>query len=87
MSDYDHYDPMDDVAQIELNEDRWNEYGEAIAGSLGIDARAAKAVAEAWSRAGYELYQNFSGVRAGDYPEVDAFTEPIISAIKAAMGN
>jgi hypothetical protein len=48
MSDY---DPMDDVAAIELNEDRWEEYTNGVVAELGLNGREARLFVEGWTRA------------------------------------
>ena len=82
MSDY---DPMDDVSAIELNEGRWEEYANGVVAELGLTGREAQLFVEGWTRAAYELYQNFGSVPAADYPAVAQYVPGIAKSIAEAL--
>jgi hypothetical protein len=79
------YDPMDDVAQIELNEDRWEEYANGLVAEIGLTGREAQLFVEGWTRAAFELYQNFGGVPAAEYPPAAQYVPGVAKAVGDAL--
>lgn len=80
------YDPMDDVAAIELSETKWEEYAKAAASELGLEGRESDLFIAGFIVAGDELYQEFGGIPASSYPPAHDIAPRIAESARRLLG-